>query len=40
MYSSLFGGITLDPSLMRIPIDNDMVHSGHGVFGTPVLIDG
>ncbi|KAG9447812.1 hypothetical protein H6P81_013940 [Aristolochia fimbriata] len=40
MYSSVFGGITLDPALMVIPIDDHMVHRGHGVFDTAVLLDG
>ncbi|KAH7673867.1 4-amino-4-deoxychorismate lyase protein [Dioscorea alata] len=40
MYSSIFGGITLDPSLMTIPIDDHMVHRGHGVFDTAMLLDG
>ncbi|XP_072964944.1 D-amino-acid transaminase, chloroplastic-like [Typha angustifolia] len=40
MYSSFFGGITLDPSLMVIPMDDHMVHRGHGVFDTTMLFDG
>ncbi|XP_024022738.1 D-amino-acid transaminase, chloroplastic isoform X1 [Morus notabilis] len=40
MYSSVFGGIILDPALMVIPIDDHMVHRGHGVFDTAVLFDG
>ncbi|KAF4393975.1 hypothetical protein G4B88_025944 [Cannabis sativa] len=37
MYSSIFGGIILDPTMMMIPIDDHMVHRGHGVFDTAVL---
>ncbi|KAJ0961575.1 hypothetical protein J5N97_001326 [Dioscorea zingiberensis] len=40
MYSSFFGGITLDPTVMSIPIDDHMVHRGHGVFDTAMLLDG
>eukprot|EP01018_Ginkgo_biloba_P001406 Gb_28702 [translate_table: standard] len=40
MYSSIFGGITLDPTMMAIPIDDHMVHRGHGVFDTAMIIDG
>ncbi|XP_010260309.1 PREDICTED: D-amino-acid transaminase, chloroplastic-like isoform X2 [Nelumbo nucifera] len=40
MYSSIFGGITLDPALMVIPIDDHMVHRGHGVFDTARIFDG
>ncbi|KAI4388281.1 hypothetical protein MLD38_000623 [Melastoma candidum] len=40
MYSSIFGGIVLDPALMVIPIDDHMVHRGHGVFDTAIIIDG
>ncbi|ERN06566.1 D-amino-acid transaminase, chloroplastic [Amborella trichopoda] len=40
MYSSIFGGITLDPDMMVIPIDDHMVHRGHGVFDTAMIIDG
>lgn len=40
MYSSFFGGITLDPAMMSIPIDDHMVHRGHGVFDTAMLLDG
>ncbi|GFQ05490.1 d-amino-acid transaminase chloroplastic [Phtheirospermum japonicum] len=38
MYSSVFGGIILDPAMMLIPIDDHMVRRGHGVFDT--IIDG
>ncbi|KAJ3694493.1 hypothetical protein LUZ60_009973 [Juncus effusus] len=40
MYSSIFGGITTDPAMMVIPIDDHMVHRGHGVFDTAMLING
>ncbi|PON92768.1 Aminotransferase class IV [Trema orientale] len=40
MYSSIFGGIILDPALMVIPIDDHMVHRGHGVFDTAILLNG
>ncbi|CAN6330934.1 unnamed protein product [Urochloa humidicola] len=40
MYSSVVGGIILDPSMMMIPIDDHMVHRGHGVFDTATLSDG
>ncbi|XP_020097993.1 D-amino-acid transaminase, chloroplastic-like [Ananas comosus] len=40
MYSSVFGGITLDPALMVIPLDDHMVHRGHGVFDTAMLFNG
>lgn len=40
MYSSIFGGIVLDPAMMMIPLDDHMVHRGHGVFDTAILFDG
>ncbi|KAL8505787.1 hypothetical protein ACS0TY_016852 [Phlomoides rotata] len=40
MYSSVFGGIIVDPAMMLIPIDDHMVHRGHGVFDTAIVIDG
>jgi len=40
MYSSVVGGIVLDPSMMVIPIDDHMVHRGHGVFDTSTISDG
>lgn len=39
-YSSVFGGIILDPAMMVIPIDDHMVHRGHGVFDTSIVLDG
>ncbi len=32
MYSSWFGGITTDPRLMMVPVDDHVVHRGDGVF--------
>lgn len=40
MYSSVYGGIVLDPAMMVIPIDDHMVHRGHGVFDTTIIFDG
>ncbi|KAK4274292.1 hypothetical protein QN277_017538 [Acacia crassicarpa] len=40
MYSSIFGGITTDAAAMVIPMDDHMVHRGHGVFDTAAIIDG
>jgi 4-amino-4-deoxychorismate lyase len=40
MYSSVVGGIILDPAMMSLPIDDHMVHRGHGVFDTAMLLDG
>lgn len=40
MYSSVVGGIILDPGMMVVPVDDHMVHRGHGVFDTAMLLDG
>jgi 4-amino-4-deoxychorismate lyase len=40
MYSSILGGIITDPALMVLPLDDHMVHRGHGVFDTATLTDG
>ncbi|CAI9088717.1 OLC1v1023136C1 [Oldenlandia corymbosa var. corymbosa] len=40
MYSSVFAGIILDPAMMVIPMDDHMVHRGHGVFDTSIILDG
>ncbi|KAJ7240172.1 hypothetical protein O6H91_Y142000 [Diphasiastrum complanatum] len=40
MYSSIVGGITTDPAAMIIPLDDHMVHRGHGVFDTAIIADG
>lgn len=40
MYSSVLDGITTDPAAMVIPMDDHMVHRGHGVFDTAAILDG
>ncbi|KAJ6293017.1 hypothetical protein OIU78_025070 [Salix suchowensis] len=40
MYSSVYGRIILDPAMMVIPMDDHMVHSGHGVFDTAIILNG
>jgi len=40
MYSSWYGGITTDPSLMMIPVDDHMVHRGDGVFEAMKYVNG
>uniref|UniRef100_A0A5B6YZB4 Uncharacterized protein n=2 Tax=Davidia involucrata TaxID=16924 RepID=A0A5B6YZB4_DAVIN len=40
MYSSIFGGIVTEPAAMVIPMDDHMVHVGHGVFDTATIADG
>uniref|UniRef100_A0A1J3EVV9 D-amino-acid transaminase, chloroplastic n=1 Tax=Noccaea caerulescens TaxID=107243 RepID=A0A1J3EVV9_NOCCA len=40
MYSSVVGGITTDPAGMVLPLDDHMVHRGHGVFDTAMIING
>jgi len=40
MYHSYLGGIITDPALMSVPLDDHMVHRGHGVFDTASLHDG
>src|SRR5688572_20907223 len=40
MYSSILGGIVKDPALMVLPLDDHMVHRGHGVFDTATLTQG
>ncbi|XVF35471.1 hypothetical protein REPUB_Repub18cG0148700 [Reevesia pubescens] len=40
MYSSIFGGIITDAAAMVIPMDDHMVHRGHGVFDTAAIMDG
>lgn len=39
-YSSILGGIVTDPALMVLPLDDHMVHRGHGVFDTATLANG
>lgn len=40
MYSSLTGGITTDPALMSVPVDDHLTHRGDGVFESLKCIDG
>ena len=40
MYSSILGGIVTDPAYMVLPLDDHMVHRGHGVFDTATLAHG
>lgn len=40
MYSSVFGGITTDPAAMVLPMDDHIIHRGHGVFDTAAIVDG
>jgi len=40
MYSSVVGAITTDVAAMVVPLDDHMVHRGHSVFDTAVLING
>ena len=37
MFSSWLGGVITDPALMQIPLDDHLVHRGHGVFDTCTL---
>ncbi|KAL4442489.1 hypothetical protein ABPG77_005073 [Micractinium sp. CCAP 211/92] len=39
-YSSELGGIVTDPALMVVQIDDHMLHRGHAVFDTALLVDG
>ncbi|KAF3333177.1 branched-chain-amino-acid aminotransferase-like protein 3 [Carex littledalei] len=40
MYSSIVGGVTTNPAAMVIPMDDHMVHRGHGIFDTAAIMDG
>ena len=40
MYSSIFSGITTNPQLMMIPVDDHLVHRGDGVFEAFKMIEG
>ncbi|KAL3690951.1 hypothetical protein R1sor_004602 [Riccia sorocarpa] len=40
MYSSIVGGITLDPAAMVVPLDDHIVHRGHAVFDTATVFNG
>ena len=39
MYSSVYGGIVTDESLMCVPMDDHMVHRGHAVFDTACVVN-
>ncbi|CAL5223376.1 g5881 [Coccomyxa viridis] len=39
-YSSRLGGITTDPALMVVPMDDHLVHRGHAVFDTATMTQG
>jgi 4-amino-4-deoxychorismate lyase len=39
MYSSLAGGITVDPACMTVPVDDHLVHRGDGVFESLKCVD-
>lgn len=39
-YSSIFNGITTNPAMMTVPMDDHMVHRGHGVFDTAIISGG
>ena len=36
-YSSQLGGMVTDPALMIVPMDDHMVHRGHGIFDTAAI---
>lgn len=40
MYSTWWGGIITDPSLMVVPVDDHIVHRGDGVFEAIKVVDG
>ena len=40
MYSSWLGGITKDPQVMFVPVDDHIVHRGDGVFEAAKCVDG
>lgn len=40
MYSSLWGGVVKDPTLMVIPLDDHMVHRGDGIFEALKCVNG
>lgn len=39
-YSSLWNGITTDPALMTVPVDDHVVHRGDGVFDSAICVKG
>lgn len=40
MYSSVWGGIVIEPWLMMVPADDHVVHRGDGVFESAKCVDG
>lgn len=40
MYSSVYGGVVIDPVLMTVPVDDHLVHRGDGIFETLKCVDG
>ncbi len=40
MYSSVYGGIVTDPSIMMVPVDDHLVHRGDGVFDVAKCVSG
>ena len=40
MFNSYLGGVVTDPALMALPLDDHLVHRGHGVFDTATLANG
>ena len=40
MYSSWLGGITTEPALMFVPVDDHLVHRGDGVFEAIKIVNG
>ncbi|QDK37538.1 aminotransferase class IV [Bdellovibrio sp. NC01] len=40
MYSTWWGGVVKNPSLMMVPIDDHLVHRGDGVFEAIKVVDG
>jgi 4-amino-4-deoxychorismate lyase len=40
MYSSVLGGIVTDPAMMVLRLDDHMVHRGHAVFDTAMIVNG
>lgn len=39
-FSSVLGGVVKDPHLMVVPMDEHLVHRGHGVFDTATVKNG
>ena len=39
-YSSELQGIVIDPGLMVVHMDDHLVHRGHAVFDTAIIVDG